>query len=212
VPRPARALAVSGALVVAGVLVGGTAYAAASQARPVDDTYFACINLASGAMRLIDPPAGQACNGTVGPGQEREISWSRTAGERGPQGPAGPRGPRGESGEDSDYGQPQSLEDVKGVRCKSGDETGRVEFRVQPPEQGSGIQLICMTDDTITTTPRPEPTKPSPPTTRPPRPEPTIEPTEPPTEDPDQGGEPEPDQGGEPEPDLGGNVVPLGQF
>jgi hypothetical protein len=172
----------------------------------VDDTYFACVNLATGAMRLIDPLAGQACNGIAGPGQEREISWSRTAGERGPQGPAGPRGPRGESGQESDDGQLQSLDDLKGVRCKSGDETGRVEVRVQPPEQGSGIQLVCMTDDTITITktPRPEPTKPSPPTTRPPRPEPTIEPTESPTED--------PSQGGDPEPDPGGNVVPLGQF
>jgi hypothetical protein len=129
VPRPARALAVTAALVVAGGLVGGTAYAA-SRAQSPDETFFACVNLATGAMRLIDPlAAGQACTTTVGPGQERQISWSRTAGERGPQGPAGPRGPRGEAGEDGDVGQLRRPEDLAGVRCTSGDDAGRVEIR-----------------------------------------------------------------------------------
>jgi hypothetical protein len=64
VPRPARVLAVSGALVAAGVVVGGTAHAAVSDAQPVEEA---------------------------------------------------------------------------------------VELRVQPPEHGSGIQLICMADGTVTT-------------------------------------------------------------
>jgi len=93
VPRPARVLAVSGALVAAGVLVvGGTAYAVA-QPQALDETYVGCVDLATGAMRLIDPLAGHACATTAGPGQERQISWSRTAGERGP---AAPRGALGE--------------------------------------------------------------------------------------------------------------------
>jgi outer membrane biosynthesis protein TonB len=107
VPRPARVLAVSGALVAAGVVVGGTAHAAVSDAQPVEEA---------------------------------------------------------------------------------------VELRVQPPEHGSGIQLICMADGTVTTTP-PRPTEP-PPRTRPPRPDPTTEPT---TEKPTE------------EPVPGGGVVPLGQ-
>ena len=85
-PRPARVLAVSGALVAAGVVVGGTAHAAVSDAQPVEEA---------------------------------------------------------------------------------------VELRVQPPEHGSGIQLICMADGTVTTTP----------------PRPTTEPTTgKPTEEPVPGG------------------------
>jgi len=207
VPRPAHVLAVSGALVAAGVLVGGTAYAA-TRAASADETYFACVNIATGAMRLIDPLAGQACNAAVGPGQEREISWSRTAGERGPQGPAGPRGPRGESDEDGAGGRLVSLEDLEGVRCSSGDASGRVEIHIQPPERGSGIQLICKTDDTVATTTPPRPTKPPLPTTVMPTSEPpqTTEPaTEAPIRPPDAppvggGGEPGDDEKPAPEP------------
>jgi hypothetical protein len=115
VPRPARVLAVSGALVAAAVVVGGTAHAAVSDARPVEET---------------------------------------------------------------------------------------VELRVQPPERGSGIQLIRMTDGTVTTTP-PRPTQ-SPRRTRPPRPDPTTEPT---TEAPSE----EPNRGGDPRRDPGGGVLPVGQ-
>jgi hypothetical protein len=115
VPRPARVLAVCGALVAAGVVVGGTVHAALSDARPVEET---------------------------------------------------------------------------------------VEFRVQPPEHGPGIQLIRMTDGTVTTTP-PRPTEP-PPRTRPPRPDPTTEPTtEKPTDD--------PIPRGDPRRDPGGGVLPIGQ-
>jgi cell division septation protein DedD len=186
--RPARVLAVSGALIAAGVLVGGTAYAA-SQAQPADETYVACVNIATGAMRLIDPRAGHACRSEVGPTQERQISWSRTAGGRGPQGPAGPRGPRGEAGDDGDDGQLSQLEDLDGVRCTSGGDTGRVEVSVQSPERGSGIQLICLTDDTVITPPNATPAPPERPTRpqRPTRPEPTTEPpTAAPTEGPDE--------------------------
>jgi hypothetical protein len=41
----------------------------------------ACVNIATGAMRLIDPLAGQACTSEVGAGQEREISRPKTARE-----------------------------------------------------------------------------------------------------------------------------------
>ena len=161
-PRPSRVLVVSGALVVAGVLVGGTAYAT-SRAQPADATYFACVNVGTGAIRLIDPLAGQACISEVGPGQERQISWSKTAGARGPHGPAGPRGHRGEAGEDGDDGRLRRLEDLAGVPCNTdSDDAGRVEIRIQAPEHGSGIQLICMTDDTVTTTRTPRPPSPAP--------------------------------------------------
>lgn len=211
-PRPARVLAVSGALVAAGVLVGGTAYAAASRSQSAGGMYYACVNLATGGMRLIDPSTGQACSTAAGPGEEREISWSRSAGERGPQGPAGPRGLRGEAGEDGEGGQLESLQDLEGLRCKSGDETGRVELRVEPPERGSGIQLICMTGDTVTTTRRP----PAPPRTMaPPDPiEPTQRPDDAPARDPggDPGGNPGGGApGGEPPvPPGGGSLPPQG--
>jgi hypothetical protein len=107
VPRPARVLAVSGALVAAGVVVGGAAQAAVSDARPVDEA---------------------------------------------------------------------------------------AELRVQPPDHGPGIRLICMADGTVTTTP-PRPTQP-PLRTRLPRPDPTTEPT---TGKPTEEAVP------------GGGVLPLGQ-
>lgn len=209
-PRPARVLAVSGALVAAGVLaVGGTAYGT-TQAPSPDDTYVACVDLATGAMRLIDPLAGHACTVTAGPGQERQISWSRTAGERGPQGPAGPRGARGEAGEDGD----SRLEDLAGLRCTSGDDAGRVEIHVESPERGSGIKLICMTGDTViapssppstsvaTTPPRP---------TKPPRPTEPAEPTHPPAPLPDPSAEPTADWPREPDadPDAAPDLDPL---
>jgi hypothetical protein len=173
VPRPSRVLAVSGGLAVAGVLIGGTVAYAAVAAQSVEDTYFACVNLATGAMRLVDPVIGQVCVSDPGPGQERQIEWSKS-GSRGPEGPAGSRGPRGEPGADggdSDGGGIGRLEDLAGLKCGSGNDVGHVEIKISAPRYGSAIQLICMTQDTAPGLP---------PTTRPaPVPMTTI-PTEPP--------------------------------
>jgi hypothetical protein len=198
----------SGGLAAAVVLISSTAAYAASRTQPADETYVACVNNTTGAMRLIDPLAGQTCAGDPGPGQERQISWSKS-GARGPEGPAGQRGPRGESGDDGEDGDGGGrlgrLEDLEGIRCGSGAEAGRVEINVGAPENGSVIQLVCMTEDTVTVPRTPLPPIPVP-TTRPPTttaPKPTQYPDRP-SEDPDENRPPAPGPGGGND-DGGGN-------
>jgi hypothetical protein len=95
VPPPSHLLAVSGALADTGVLSGSVASAAVA-AEQVDETFFACVNVPTGVMRLIEPLAGRVCTGDPDPGQQRQIFWAKP-GARGPEGPAGARGSRARS-------------------------------------------------------------------------------------------------------------------
>jgi hypothetical protein len=72
--------------VVAATGAGG-AYAALPSS---DETITACKD-GGGALRVIDPDAGQTC------GREEPLTWN-TKGPAGPQGPPGPQGPAGPAG------------------------------------------------------------------------------------------------------------------
>lgn len=203
-PRPSRVLAMSGGLAAAVVLISSTAAYAASRAQPTDETYVACVNNTTGAMRMIDPLTGQTCADDPGPGQERQISWSKSD-ARGPEGPAGPRGPRGESGDDGEDGDGGGrlgrLEDLEGIPCSSGTDAGRVEITIGAPENGSMIQLICMTEGTVSTTRTPPSPVPTPEPTRTTEPRPAPQTTNPPESDWDE--HPADDAGGGGSPTAG---------
>jgi hypothetical protein len=99
-----RRISRAAALVAAGALGGGAAFAVAS-VPDSNGTFHACVSVvtrgtttipASGAnVSVIDPNAGQQCNPTAGatPAQT-EISWNAT----GPQGPPGASGAPGSPG------------------------------------------------------------------------------------------------------------------
>lgn len=70
--------------------LGGTALAAIPSG---GGTYTGCYVTSSGALRVIDPAAGQACSGT-----EQQITWNKQ-GPTGPKGATGTRGPTGPAGQ-----------------------------------------------------------------------------------------------------------------
>ncbi|GAA3087400.1 hypothetical protein GCM10010464_59030 [Pseudonocardia yunnanensis] len=168
--RPSRLILVIASLTVVGLLVGGTAYAMSSRR---SDTFEACVNNRTGAIRMLLEDTRDGCYTRRGPWQETPISWSRNGGPAGPAGPAGPRGPRGPggSGGNGDGDPLGSLDDLAGLSCNTdSDDEGVVEIRISPPNQGSGIQMICKTDGTVDSPPPPRTTTlptPTPPPTRP---------------------------------------------
>lgn len=80
------------ALLVAVVALAASAAAAFARSEG-GTTYYGCVNVRSGALRVTSGP-GECRTG------EREISWNQTGpvGPVGPQGPAGPRGATGPQG------------------------------------------------------------------------------------------------------------------
>jgi phage tail-like protein len=81
------------ALALATVLAA--AVSGVALAEPGDDEVHACVNDASGAVRIADE-----CRGS-----ETELTWNRTGpqGPAGPEGPAGPPGPAGAAAEPATY-------------------------------------------------------------------------------------------------------------
>jgi hypothetical protein len=100
---PVRGIFKAGALVAAGVLGGGAAFAVAS-VPDGNGTYHACVSVVARGtttfptsgpnVSVIDPAEGQQCNSTAGSPAQTEISWNAT----GPQGPPGTPGAPGSSG------------------------------------------------------------------------------------------------------------------
>lgn len=71
---PSRTVIMTASLVVTGFDIGGTAYAASPRANQTD-TFYACTNGTTGAMRMIDPNRrANACNDRRGPQHETPIS------------------------------------------------------------------------------------------------------------------------------------------
>ena len=75
-------------------LAGGVTYAAIPDSNGV---VHGCFARSNGAVRVIDPAAGQRCTR-----QEIPLDWSRT----GPTGAAGPKGDVGDKGPSGDRGDP----------------------------------------------------------------------------------------------------------
>ncbi|MBW0118683.1 hypothetical protein [Pseudonocardia abyssalis] len=154
-----RAIVVVSCAVV-GVIAAGTltaAYAAGSNRG--GDALHGCVSTRTGMLRVVDPQRGGRCVAR-GPFQEYAITLSQAAGLPGPVGPRGPRGPAGDGIE--------SLDALEGRPCNvDSEDEGEVVIRILPPEQGSVVQMVCETDETVTYSP-PPPIAASPTTTRPP--------------------------------------------
>jgi hypothetical protein len=117
---------------VAAAVAAGAAYAAIPDAAGV---IHGCVNKA-GALRVIDPAAGDRCSKT-----ETDLPWS----QRGPKGDAGPAGQAGAAGPAGPPGTVAQLDDLEGVRCRG--INGKIA--TVHLEYGTGIEapvtIICIT-------------------------------------------------------------------
>src|SRR5262249_31345390 len=88
------------AAVVVLAVSGGIAWASIPDENGV---FTACISNATGAIRMIDPSAGQTCTGG-----ENRVTWNKKGveGPKGPTGATGPQGPRGAQGPAGPAGGP----------------------------------------------------------------------------------------------------------
>jgi hypothetical protein len=77
---------------VSAAVIAGTGAALAAIPSHGTEVFHGCYSKTTGALRLIDPSAGQHC----APG-ELAVSWNQ-AGPTGPQGDRGPRGAQGPNG------------------------------------------------------------------------------------------------------------------
>lgn len=102
---PAKSgLVAAAALGLAGGLLGGVAHATVPDA---DGVYTGCYVRTTGALRVIDYPAGQRCRSN-----ELTVTWNR-------QGPTGSPGPTGSQGPQGGQG-PQGTQGVQGVQGPPG--------------------------------------------------------------------------------------------
>ncbi len=81
------------------------------------ETYYACVNNSSGALKMVTESADCAHN-------EHKIQWNQSGpqGPAGPQGETGPQGPQGETGPQGPAGS-VTLQSLQGTACTRADGT-----------------------------------------------------------------------------------------
>ncbi len=113
---------------------------------PDGNTIYGCYKNNTGAVRVIDPSAGDKCNGK----SEAAISWAQTGqdGVPGVQGPQGPQGTTGPDGPDGVSGY--VVETATGsTTYDSGYQTGKAVVDAKCPDgtaiTGNGFDLSSST-------------------------------------------------------------------